>query len=73
LDLFTDDVNWVDWSENTLEKFSQTNTLYVNSIIYTEVSIGFNKIEEVEAAIDTLGINVFEMPREAQFLTGTVF
>jgi predicted nucleic acid-binding protein len=73
LDLFTDDENWVDWSENTLENFSQTNTLFINSIIYAEVSIGFNKIEEVEAAIEALGVKVLEMPREALFLTGKVY
>ena len=48
LDLFTDDKNWGEWSENILEKYSQTNTLYINSIVYTEVSIGFKKIEELE-------------------------
>jgi predicted nucleic acid-binding protein len=73
LDLFTDDDKWADWSENTLDKFSQTNTLYINSVIYTEVSIGFNKVEEVEAAIDALDVKVLEMPREALFLTGKVF
>jgi predicted nucleic acid-binding protein len=73
LDLFTDDDNWADWSENTLDKFSQTNTLYINSVIYTEVSIGFNKVEEVEAAVDALDVKVLEMPREALFLTGKVF
>ena len=73
LDLFTNDVNWADWSENVLEKYSQTNSLYINSIVYTEVSIGFNNIEEVEQAITELGIKVLEMPREALFLTGKVF
>ena len=73
LDLFTDDPNWADWSENMLDKYSQTNTLYINSIVYTEVSIGFNKIEEVEMAISQLGIKVLEIPREALFLTGKVF
>lgn len=73
LDLFTDDPNWADWSENILEKYSKTNTLYINSIVYTEVSIGFNKIEEVEVAIAELGIKVLEIPREALFLTGKVF
>ncbi|MGB3918904.1 PIN domain-containing protein [Thiothrix litoralis] len=73
LDLFTDDPNWADWSENVLERYSKTNTLYINSIVYTEVSIGFDKIEEVEAAISELGIKVLEMPREALFLTGKVF
>ena len=73
LDLFTDDPNWADWSENILEKYSKTNTLYINSIVYTEVSIGFDKIEEVEEAISELGIKVLEIPREALFLAGKVF
>ncbi|MBC8442530.1 MAG: PIN domain-containing protein [Deltaproteobacteria bacterium] len=73
LDLFTDDPNWADWSENMLDKYSQTNTLYINSIVYTEVSMGFSKIEEVEMAISQLGIKVLEIPREALFLTGKVF
>jgi len=73
LDLFTNDPYWADWSEYTLDKYSQTNTLYINSIIYTEVSIGFEKIEEVESAISNLGIKVLELPREALFLAGKVF
>lgn len=73
LDLFTNDPYWGDWSESILEKYSQTNTLYINSIIYTEISIGFEKIEEVEEAIDSMDIKVLEMPREALFLTGKAF
>ncbi len=73
LDLFTNDPNWADWSENILDRYSQTNTLYINSIIYTEVSIGFNKIEEVEKPLTELDIKVLEIPREALFLTGKVF
>jgi predicted nucleic acid-binding protein len=73
LDLFTDDPAWADWSEKTLNKYAQTNTLYINSIVYTEVSIGFNRIEEVEKAISELDIKVIEIPREALFLAGKVF
>lgn len=73
LDLFTDDPAWADWSEKILDQYSQTNTLYINSIIYTEVSIGFNKIEEVEKAISELSIKVIEIPREALFLAGKAF
>ncbi len=73
LDLFTDDPIWAEWSESILEKYSQTNTLYINSIVYTEVSIGFKKIEEVEKAITELDIKVLEIPREALFLTGKVY
>ncbi len=73
LDLFTDDSNWADWSETTLEQYSQTNTLYINSIVYAEVSIGFNKIEEVESSISQLSIKVLEIPREALFLAEKAF
>ena len=73
LDLFTNNPSWVEWSESILEKYSQTNTLYINSIVYTEISIGFNKVEEVEKAISQLGIKVLEIPREALFLTGKAY
>lgn len=73
LDLFTDDPNWGDWSNEILEKYSQTNTLYVNSIVYTEISIGFQKIEEVDAVIEQMGVKVLEIPREALFLAGKTF
>ena len=73
LDLFTDDPTWGNWSESILDRYSQTNSLYINSIVYTEISIGFTNIEEVEKAISALDIKVLEMPREALFLTGKVF
>lgn len=73
LDLFTNDKNWADWSEAALEKYSVTNTLYINTIVYTEISVGFSRIEDVESAIDTLDIKVLELPREASFLTGKAF
>jgi predicted nucleic acid-binding protein len=73
LDLFTNDPDWADWSEGILDKYGQTNTLFINSIIYTEVSIGFNRIEEVETVLEQAGIKVLEIPREALFLAGKVF
>ncbi len=73
LDLFTNDPKWADWSESILDKYSQTNTLYINTIAYTEISIGFTKIEVLEEAIFQLGIKVLEIPREALFLTGKTF
>ena len=73
LDLYTNDPVWADWSAKILDQYSQTNTLFINSIVYTEISIGFNQIEEVEKALSGIGIKVLEIPREALFLTGKVF
>ncbi|MFP4549032.1 MAG: hypothetical protein ACLFQM_12940, partial [Fidelibacterota bacterium] len=57
-DLFTDDPKWGDWSNEILEKYSQTNALYINSIVYTEISIGFEKIEDVDSVIEQMGISI---------------
>jgi predicted nucleic acid-binding protein len=73
LDLFTNDPHWGDWSESILEHYSQTNSLYINSIVYTEVSIGFTAIEELESTLSSLSIKALEIPREALFLAGKIF
>ncbi|WP_456418467.1 type II toxin-antitoxin system VapC family toxin [Thiolapillus sp.] len=73
LDLFTDDPVWAGWSESVLEQYAQTNSLYINSIVYTEISIGFERIEDVDAAVAALNLRVLEIPREAIFLAGKTF
>ena len=73
LDIFLDDPNWADWSESTLTKYSADNELYINSIVYTEVSIGFKKIEELESALNKSGFQMMEIPKEALFLAGKAF
>ena len=73
LDLFTNDPKWGDWSESILNQYGQSNTLYINSIIYTEVSIGFRTIEEIDEILAKMRINVLEIPRAALFLAGKIF
>jgi hypothetical protein len=52
LDVFEDDATWGDWSESMLDQMSETRTLIIKPIIYSEVSIGFRGIEELEDVID---------------------
>lgn len=73
LDLLTNDKNWADWSEKILEQYSQSNSLFINSIVYTEISIDFKTIEEVDETLTEMGIKVLEIPREALFLAGKVY
>jgi predicted nucleic acid-binding protein len=73
LDIFLDDPDWADWSETVLAKFSDRTTLYINPIIYTEVSAGFEKIEELEWALQQGGFQLLEIPREALFLAGKAY
>ena len=73
LDLFLDDPAWASWSESTLEAISRSSALYINPIIYTEISVGFKRIEEVERAVALSGFHMLQMSREVLFLTGKAF
>ncbi len=73
LDIFLNDPDWVDWSEANLAKYSAYTRLYINSIVYSEVSIGFERIEELEAAIIKTGFQILEIPKEALFLAGKAY
>jgi predicted nucleic acid-binding protein len=73
LDIFLDDPNWAEWSESKLVKFSSKKKLFINPVVYTEVSMGFQRIEELEFALSQTGFQMLEIPKEALFLTGKAF
>jgi predicted nucleic acid-binding protein len=73
LDIFLDDPNWADWSESKLEKFSSITKLFINPVVYTEVSVGFKRIEELESALNRADLQMLEIPKEALFLAGKAF
>ena len=69
LDIFEDDPTWSEWSVTTLDQCGDT-PLLINPIIYAEVAIGFERIEELEHAIHRAGFRLVPLPREAAFLAG---
>ena len=73
LDVFLDDPNWAEWSESKLEKFSAITKLYINPIVYSEISIGFKRIEELESVLNRAGFLMLDIPKEALFLAGKAF
>ncbi len=73
LDIFSDDPVWFTWSEQMLSRYAQTHDLVINPVIYTELSISFERIEELEASLRAASIGVAPLPREALFLAGKVF
>ena len=73
LDVFLNDLKWADWSESKLEEYSVQTSLFINSIIYSEISIGFELIEDLESAISKAGFQLLEIPKEALFLAGKAY
>ncbi len=73
LDVFTEDPHWFEWSAGILAEQADRGMLVINPIIYAEVSVRFQKIEELESILTA---DVFEyrpIPREAAFLAGKCF
>ena len=73
LDVFLNDPRWAGWSESKLDEYDQLGILYINSIIYSEISIGFKRIEDLESAIAKAGLQMLEIPKEALFLAGKAY
>lgn len=73
LDVMTEDPAWFEWSSRTLEECAQDHVLVINPIIYAEVSIGFDRIEDVDAALPENMVERRPIPLEAAFLAGKCF
>jgi predicted nucleic acid-binding protein len=73
LDVFEDDAQWFDWSQDQLDSASAIDTLAINPVIYSELSIGFARIEELEAVVQEASLAIESIPREALFLAGKAF
>jgi predicted nucleic acid-binding protein len=73
LDLVENDLVWADWSQQQLEAASLQATLCINPVIYAELSIAFEAIEELESMLKQGEIHLEPVPREALFLAGKAF
>jgi hypothetical protein len=73
LDLVTNDAEWADWSQRQLEAAAVRGPLQINDVVYAELSVGFQRIEELDAVLAAAQIEMAPIPRAALFLAGKVF
>jgi hypothetical protein len=73
LDVLTEDPRWGGWSSAALERCANSGPLFINAIVYAEVSIGFETIEEFEDALPAEAFGRLALPLEAAFLAGKAF
>lgn len=64
---------WFEWSASTLERLDQSHKLAINPVIYSECSVGYQSIEDVEALFAGLMMEMLPLSREALFLAGKAF
>jgi predicted nucleic acid-binding protein len=73
LDVFTEDEEWFDWSSAMLEQAGHAGALFINPVIYAEVSIRFTRIEDLDEALPPAYYRRVDLPWAAGFLAGHAY
>jgi predicted nucleic acid-binding protein len=73
LDIATEDPTWFEWSARALERAADETTLVINPIIFAEVSVRFERIEDLDAVLSPKVFRREALPYEAAFLAGKSF
>lgn len=71
--MITDDPRWGAWSSGALARCADAGELAINPIVYAEVSIRFERIEELDETLPEADFRRLPLPWEAAFLAGKCF
>jgi len=72
LDVTTHDPIWNQWSSHVINQHAPGG-LFINPFVYTELCIGAESSEEVDAVITKLRLSYVELPSSALFLAAKAF
>lgn len=72
LDILIPDPEWEKWSSAVLAEAAESSLLAINPIIFAEVAVGFDRIEDLEAALPE-ELQREALPWDAAFLAGKAF
>jgi len=73
LDVFSNDPQWADWSIHQLDVAALRGPLFINDIVYAELSVRFDAIEALDIVLDEAGLVFTPTPRPALFLAAKAF
>lgn len=70
LDILTDDPTWAEWSIDALARAAESGPVYINPIIYAEVSVRFTSVEDLDEALPLRDFRRQALPWASAFLAG---
>ncbi len=73
LDVTQGHQDWADWSATAIESAGHAAPLVINPVIYAEVSVGYDNIEDLQLALPPELYRREPLPYEAAFLAGKAF
>jgi predicted nucleic acid-binding protein len=69
LDVFTEDPDWLDWSQTRLVEAAQRGALIINAVVLAEIAPRFERVETLRDSLPSMSV-IEEIPIAAAFLAG---
>jgi predicted nucleic acid-binding protein len=73
LDVITGDERWADWSAEQISVAMDAGRVVINPLIYAEVSVGYETVEELEELLPASEYEREPLPYVAGFAAGKAF
>jgi predicted nucleic acid-binding protein len=73
IDVLDRDPRWEAWSHEAMVEALERGALFVNPIVYAEISIGFARAEDCAWALSKRWVERVPIPWPASFLAGKAF
>jgi predicted nucleic acid-binding protein len=73
LDVVTDDPVWIAWSLAALAGAALAGPIFINDVVYAEISTRYASIEELDEMLAGTMIRIAPIPPSALFLAGKAF
>jgi predicted nucleic acid-binding protein len=73
LDVITGDKRWADWSAGQIAAAMDTGRVVINPLIYAEISVGYETIEELDDLLPASDYEREPLPHSAGFAAGKAF
>lgn len=73
IDIAVEDPRWTDWSAERLAEARDSDKLALNAIVYAELSVHFDTVEQLESVLAPFRFERLHLPWEAAFVAGKAF
>jgi predicted nucleic acid-binding protein len=73
IDIAANDPIWFQWSVSQLRTAALRDSLFINDVIYAEMSVRFPSISDLDKFMSDAQVSNAPIPREALFLAGKAF
>jgi predicted nucleic acid-binding protein len=73
LDIVSENPDWSEWSFRSLIAAGARDALVVNEVVYAEMSVGYDSIEDLDEFLGSFTIGLARIPERGLFLAGRVY